>query len=106
MLDPWHPGGYLSDLSDSLVAIKIPSGASFGPPRKRFRERSRGRRPRTRERNDAHQKVAGRGRQCQQRRSEATRGPGTASSLDIGVVRDEVPTVLPFLPCCSLEALE
>lgn len=27
LLDPWHPGGYLDDLSDSVVAIKIPLGA-------------------------------------------------------------------------------
>jgi len=27
MLDPWHPGGYLEDLSETVVAIKIPLGA-------------------------------------------------------------------------------
>ncbi|CAD7950399.1 unnamed protein product [Amoebophrya sp. A25] len=27
LLDPWHPGGYLKNLTDSVVALQIPSGA-------------------------------------------------------------------------------
>eukprot|EP00392_Amoebophrya_sp_AT5.2_P016680 g16969.t1 len=27
LLDPWHPGGYLQNLTESVVALQIPSGA-------------------------------------------------------------------------------